>query len=163
MNKQILNDRTKRLLTMQGFSAHEVDSNPNILALTKWTPLLCSIFGLIGLFLGSAYYFVILGVLTFVGAFSPYSLYDYLYKYIFRYIFKFGNGVPHGIQRKIGCGIGAVAYIVSGLGFYFDITPMAYIPSCFMIIFAFIAGIFNWCFISTFYALVCGKTLTKCC
>ena len=163
MNKRILNEHTKRLLVMQGFSKHDVDNNPHILALTKWTPLLCGVLGLIGVILGSPYYLITLGLLTFIGVFRSFSFYDYLYKYIFRYIFKFGNGVEHAIQRKIGCGIGAVAYIMSGLGFYFGIMPLAYIPSCFMITFAFIAGIFNWCFVSTFYALVCGKTQNDCC
>ena len=157
MNKCILNDNTKRLLIVQGFSEQVVDDNPNILALTKWTPLLCGIFGLTGIILGSAYYFVILGLLTLIGAFRPYSFYDYLYKFAFRYIFKFGDGVPHTIQRKIRCVIGAIAYIVSGLGFYFDNMLMAYIPSGFMAAFAFIAGFFNWCFASTLYSLARGS------
>jgi len=163
MKNEILSERTKRLLVIQGFSEQDVDGNPNILPLTKWTPLLCAIFGIIGLILGSAYYFLILGLLMFVGAFSPYSIYDYLYKHVFRYIFRFGNGVPHGIQRKIGSGIGAVAYMASGLGFYFDIVLLAYIPACFMITFALIAGFFNWCFVSSFYVLDRGKTENKCC
>ena len=158
-----LNDRTKNLLIMQGFSKQDVESNPHILPLTKWTPLACGTLGLIGVILGSPYYLIALGLLTFIGVFRPRSFYDYLYKYVFRHIFKFGEGVTHGIQRKIGCGIGAVAYIVSGLGFYLDNVYMAYIPSSFMITFAFIAGIFNWCFVSTFYALACGKTENEYC
>jgi hypothetical protein len=163
MEKNILCERTKKLLVMQGFSKHEVDYNPNILALTKWTPLLCGIFGLIGVLLGSPYYLIALGILTLIGAFRPYSFYDYLYKYVFKAIFNFGDAVPHGIQRKIGCGIGGVVFSVSGLGFCLDIMPLAYIPSCFMVTFAFIAGISNWCFVSTFYELVSGKTQKKCC
>ena len=162
MDKRILNERTKRLLIMQGFSENDIDRNPNILPLTKWTPIACGTMGLIGIILGSPYYFIILGLLTLVGV-GSYSLYDYLYKYIFRYIFKFGDIVPHGIQRKIGCGIGGIMFIVSGLGFYLGIMPMGYIPSCFMVTFAFIAGIFNWCFVSTFYILACGKTQNECC
>jgi len=145
------------LLVMQGFSKQDVNCNPHILALTKWTPLACGTLGLIGVILSSPYYLIALGLLTFIGVFRPYSFYDYLYKYIFRYIFKFGDGVTHGIQRKIGCGIGGVVYIISGLGFYFGNMYLAYIPSIFMITFAFIAGIFNWCFVSTFYALACDK------
>jgi len=163
MNKPILNESTKKLLIMQGFSKHDVDSNPNILALTKWTPFLCGILGLIGIILGSPYYFFVLGALTFIGVFRPYSFYDYLYKYVFRHIFKFGEGVEHGIQRKVGCGIGAVAYIVSGLGFYFGIKPMAYIPATFMVTFALIAGIFNWCFASTLYNAIFSKQKSECC
>jgi len=117
---------------------------------------------LIGILLGSPSYFIVLGLLTLVGV-GSHSLYDYLYKYLFRTIFKFGDILPHGIQRKIGCGIGGIMFIVSGSGFYFNIMPLAYIPSCFMTTFAFIAGIFNWCFVSTFYAIACGKTKNKCC
>lgn len=162
MNKRILSDRTKRLLVMQGFSKHEVDNNPNIMALTKWTPLACGTMGLIGIILGSPYYFIVLGLFTLIGV-GSYSLYDYLYKYVFRYIFKFGDILPHGIQRRIGCGIGGVMFILSGLGFYLNIMPLAYIPSCFMTTFAFIAGISDWCFVSTFYALVCDKPQNQCC
>ena len=163
MNKQNLNERTKKLLIQQGFSKQDIDNNPNILALTKWTPLMCGILGLIGIILGSPYYFFVLGALTLIGAFRPYSFYDYLYKYIFRYILNFGDGVQHNIQRKVGCAIGAVAYVVSGLGFYFGIKPLAYIPATFMITFAFIAGIFNWCFASTLYNAVFSRQKSECC
>ena len=159
----MLNEQTKKLLTMQGFSEYDVDSNPNILALTKWTPFMCALFGGIGVILGSAHYLIILGILTFIGAVRPYSLYDYLYKYVFKYIFKFGDGIHHGIQRKIGCGIGACMFIISGIGFYIENLYLAYIPSCFMITFALIAGFFNWCFVSTFYALLSGKPKENCC
>ena len=147
---------------MQGFSEQEVDTNPNILPLTKWTPIACGAAGLIGIILASPYYFIVLGLLTLVGT-GSHSLYDYLYKYLFKHLFRFGDIVPHGIQRKIGCGIGGIMFVVSGLGFYFGVMPLAYIPSCFMTIFAFIAGVFNWCFVSTFYALLSRKPQNKCC
>ena len=163
MTKPMLNDCTKRLLIQQGFSKHDVENNPNIVALARWTPFLCGICGLIGILLANPYYFFVLGVFTLIGAFRPYSFFDYLYNYIFRYIFNFGDGIQHGIQRKVGCAIGAVAYIVSGLGFYFGIAPMAYIPAIFMVTFAFIAGIFNWCFASTLYNAVFSKQKPECC
>ena len=148
-----LSNHTKKLLVMQGFSVQDVYCNPNILPLSKWTPFACGIMGLIGVITGSPFYFFALGVLAFIGAIRPHSFFDYLYRYIFRPIFDFGEMVPHGIQRKIGCGIGGVMFIISGLGFYYGIMPLAYIPACFMATFAIIAGIFNWCFVSTFYAL----------
>ena len=137
---------------MQGFSERDVEYNHNILALSKWTPLACGTLGLIGVIIGSPYYLIVLGLLTFVGV-GAYSFYDYLYKYVFRHIFNFGEILPQGIQRKLGCGIGAVMYTISGLGFYFNILPLAYIPSCFMVTFAFVAGFSNWCFASTLYNL----------
>ena len=155
MNKT-LNEHTKKLLIMQGFLRHDVDCNPNILPLSKWTPLACGTFGLIGIILGSPYYFIVLGLLTFIGL-GSYSFYDYLYKYGFKYVFNFGDALPHGIQRKIGCGIGGIMFVVSGLGFYFNNMFLAYIPSSFMVTFAYIAGIFNWCFVSTFYTLIADK------
>ena len=163
MNRRILSVRTKNLLIMQGFSKYEVENNPNIIPLTKWTPFACATFGLIGVILGSHYYLFALGLLAFTGALQPYSFFDYLYKYLFRYIFKFGDVLPHGIQRKIGCGIGGVMFIISGVGFQFDMMLLAYIPSCFMVTFAYIAGFSNWCFVSTFYRLATGNSKNNCC
>jgi len=156
-NNYCLSERNKNLLIMQGFSEQTVTCNPNILRLSKWTPFACGIMGLTGLIIASPYYFIILGLLTFIGV-GPHSLYDYFYIYVFKKYLKFGDAVPHGIQRKIGCGIGAVMYTASGFGFLFNILPLAYIPSSFMIIFAFIAGFSNWCFVSSFYRLFNKKS-----
>ena len=161
--KKTLTDRTKKLLYMQGFSMQDVENNPHILALSKWTPLACAIFGSTGIVLVlfcnfiAPYYFIALGLLTLIGAVRPYSFYDYLYNYVFRYIFKFGKMPAHGAQRKFGCGIGGIMYAISGVGFFLENMYLAYIPAIFMVVFAFVAGLSNWCFASTVHALICGK------
>ena len=157
-----MNISTRKLLIAQGFNEQVVDNNKKILALSKWTPFACAFCGSIGVILQSPIYLIILGALTFVGTFTSRSLYDYLYKYIFSYIINLGDMPKHGVQRRIGCGIGACMFIISGIGFYFKISLLAYIPSLFMITFALIAGFFNWCFVSTIYGMFVGKK-QECC
>jgi hypothetical protein len=159
---QLMKKSTRKQLLAQGFDQQDVDNNSRIVALSKWTPLACAFFGAIGVIFQSPVYLVILGLLTFVGAITSGSLYDYLYSFLFKYLFDLGEMPKHGIPRRIGCAIGACMFIASGLGFYLDNLPLAYIPSLFMITFAFIAGIFNWCFVSTFYGMVVGKK-QECC
>jgi len=153
---------TRKQLLAQGFDRQDVDNNSKIVALSKWTPLACAFFGTIGVIFQSPVYLVVLGLLTFVGAFTSGSLYDYLYSLLFKYLFDLGKMPKHGTPRRIGCAIGACMFIVSGLGFYLDNLLLAYIPSLFMITFAFVAGIFNWCFVSAFYGMVVGKKQDCC-
>jgi hypothetical protein len=154
---------TQKRLVAQGYDQAVINSTPGIMPLTKWTPLACATAGLAGVLLKSSEYLIVLGVCTSIGAFTNRSFFDLLYRYIFSHVFRLGEMPEHGIQRRIGCGIGACMFIISGSGFYIGNPYMAYIPSCFMVIFAYIAGIFNWCFVSTFYALACGKNKNECC
>ncbi len=157
-----MNDSTKKLLVAQGYDEIEVTSNKKIVPLTKWTPIACAILGIVGVAMQSSGFLILLGLFTFIGAFTSRSLYDYLYKYLFSSFIRLGEMPKHGIPRRIGCGIGACMYIISGIGFYWGSDLLAYIPSIFMITFALIAGIFNWCFVSTFYGLIVGKK-QECC
>jgi len=153
---------TRKLLISQGYDKNTLDHNRSILSLSKWTPFACAFFGAIGVIFQAPVYLMVLGILTFTGAFTSRSLYDYLYKYLVSYVFDMGEMPEHGTPRRIGCGVGACMYIISGAGFYLDKPLLGYIPSLFMITFALIAGFFNWCFISTFYGLITGKK-QECC
>lgn len=157
-----MKESTRKLLVAQGYDEQEVTCNKRIVPLAKWTPIACAIFGAIGVVLRSSEYLIILGLFTFIGAFTSRSLYDYLYKYLLSSFIKLGDMPKHGIPRRIGCGIGACMFVISGIGFYWNNPMLAYIPSIFMITFALIAGIFNWCFVSTFYGLIVGKK-QQCC
>ena len=157
-----MKDSTKKLLVAQGYDENEVNCNKRIVPLAKWTPIACAILGIVGVIMQSSGFLIVLGLLTFIGAFTSRSLYDYLYKYIFSSFIRLGEMPKHGIPRRIGCGIGACMYIISGIGFYWGSNMLAYIPSLFMITFALIAGIFNWCFVSTFYGMMVGKK-QECC
>lgn len=157
-----MKDSTKKLLVAQGYKEIDVVSNKQIVPLAKWTPIACAILGIVGVAMQSAGFLILLGLFTFIGAFSSRSIYDYIYQYLFSSFIKLGDMPKHGIPRRIGCGIGACMYIISGIGFYWGSDLLAYIPSIFMITFALIAGFFNWCFVSTFYGLIVGKK-QECC
>ena len=157
-----MKESTKKLIISQGYDECEVTSNKGIIPLTKWTPIACAIFGAVGVILQSPAYLIILGLFTFVGAFTSRSLYDYFYKFLLSSFIRFGEMPKHGTPRRIGCGIGACMFVISGIGFYWNNPWLAYIPSVFMITFALIAGIFNWCFVSTFYGMIVGKKQSCC-
>jgi hypothetical protein len=157
-----MKDSTRKLLVAQGYDEQEVACNKRIVPLAKWTPLACAFFGAIGVALQSSGYLIVLGLLTFVGAFTSRSLYDYLYKYLLSSFIRLGDMPRHGAPRRIGCGIGACMFVISGVGFYWNNLMLAYIPSIFMITFALVAGIFNWCFVSTLYGMIVGKK-QECC
>jgi hypothetical protein len=158
-----MSDKVKNRLIEQGYSAKDVYENKNIINLTRWTPFSCALLGIIGLLIQSPIYFWVLGILTFIGPFRPWSFYDYAYKYFFSHLINLGTMPQHGTHRKIGCAVGAVIYITSGFGFYFHNIYLSYIPSIMIITIAIIAGIFGWCFISTVHQLFTKKEKIKCC
>jgi uncharacterized membrane protein YjdF len=50
-------------------------------------------------------------------------------------------------------------FIISGIGFLNHITWLAFSPAIFMIVFAAIAGLTQWCFASSIYVLLFRKKL----
>jgi hypothetical protein len=155
-----MKELTKKLLLMQGYNNEVICGCKNINVLARWTPLACATFGTLGLILGNSTYFIILGALTTIGAFSSRSFYDYIYNYLFRCIFKTEKTPLHGNQRRFGCGIGAILYILGGVGFSIGNLWLAYIPTVFMVSLAFIAAFTQWCFASTLYNAI-FKTKTE--
>jgi len=157
-----MKESTRKLLVAQGYDEQAVDHNKKIIPLAKWTPFACAFFASIGVVFHSGIYLIILGLLTFVGAFTARSLYDYLYKYLISFVINLGDMPKHGTPRRIGCGMGACMFVLSGMGFLENMPLLAYIPSLFMITFSLIAGFSNWCFVSAFYGVVVGRK-QKCC
>jgi len=148
-----MNEIIKKRLQDQGFAAVELNTNENIISLSRWTPYSCSIFGITGLLLQSPVYFLVLGLLTLIGLFRPWSFYEYTYKYFFSNFIKLGEMPRHSIYRKIGCFIGSVMYLLTSLGFYTKSVYLAYLPSAAIIAIATISGITGWCFVSSVYHL----------
>ena len=170
MNKNIRNR-----LTMQGFCSTDLDYEPLIDSLARWTPITCASVGtsgmiignslipisislcpctiasLTGLWFGNGIFFIILGILTFTGGLTNRSIYDRFYNVIISKIFKTPPIPLHGSPRRFGCAIGGFMYTMSGIGFLIGNVWLAFIPSIFMITFAFIAGITQWCFASAIY------------
>lgn len=172
-----MNGRIRRLLLVQGFSAAAVDNEPKIGSLARWTPLSCAafgttglalgslfslgatlcpcaIFGALGLGIGSGWFFVGLGLLTLTGGVTTRSIYDRLYNAVFRRILRTPPVPRHGPPRQFGCAIGGSMYVWSGIGFFLGNAWLAYIPAGFMVVFATIAGITQWCFASALYAVL---------
>jgi len=175
-----MQDRAKRMLLMQGFCQKDIDRLPQLGGLARWTPLSCAAFGtaglwlqgilpiggflcpcvitgVAGLWLGSGWFFIALGLFTLTGGFTARSIYDRLYNLTFRYIFRTSPVPRHGSPRKFGCAIGGVMYLLSGIGFLVHNYWMAFIPAVFMVIFATIAGLTQWCFASALYSWLFGR------
>jgi len=172
-----LKETTQRLLLMQGFRQKDIEGVPHLGALARWTPLSCAVFGtmgiwlqgilpiggflcpcvitgITGLWLGSGWFFIALGLLTLTGGMSARSIYDRLYNATLRYLFRTPPVPEHGSPRKFGCAIGGMMYIVSGIGFLIGNYWLAFIPAVFMVVFATIAGLTQWCFASAIYEWV---------
>ena len=170
----MIRERTRNLLLMQGFCPRDVDNEPGISRLARWTPLSCAAFGTAGLaagllsfgltvcpcalatvagmWIGSGWFFIVLGLLTLTGGLTTRSFYDRLYNVTVRHLFRTSPVPQHGAARRFGCAIGGVMYAVSGLGFLLGNVWMALIPAVFMILFATIAGLTHWCFASALHA-----------
>jgi len=169
-----MKESVRKLLLMQGFCQTDVDGMPQIGRLARWTPLSCAVFGtagiwlqgllplggflcpcvitgLTGLWLGSGWFFIALGLFTLTGGLSARSFYDRLYNMTFRYIFRTPPVPKHGAPRRFGCAIGGIMYVLSGIGFLINNYWLAFIPALFMIVFATIAGLTQWCFASALY------------
>jgi len=145
-------ERINQLLLMQGFCQRDIDGVPCIDRLAKWTPLACAVCGTIGLFVGSGWYFVVLGILTLTGGLTNRSIYDRFYNATFRHLLQTAPVPPHGAPRRFGCAIGGTMYMVGGLGFFVGNHWLAVVPTIIMIVLATIAGLTQWCFASALYA-----------
>jgi len=173
--------RVQRLLLMQGFCQRDVNSIRGISGLARWTPLSCAAFGtaglaagstvlpfatalcpcavagLAGLWVRSGWFFVALGLLTLTGGLTSRSIYDRFYNATIRRILRTAGVPQHGAPRRFGCAIGGIMYTVSGVGFLLGNVWMAFIPALFMVVFATIAGLTQWCFASALYAWLFGR------
>ena len=153
-----MNVKTQKNLAIQGFSEKDITTCDNIDMLARWTPVACSLFGIFGIVLQSSWYFIALGLLTSIGAFSKHSFYDYLYNYSIRFLINSEKIPEQGNARRLGCGIGAVMYIISGIGFSTGNFYLAYIPSLLMVVLAGFAAVTQICFASVFYhACTCKR------
>ena len=169
--------RIRRLLLVQGFTAADVDNEPKVGFLARWTPLSCAafgttglalgslvsfaatvcpcaVFGALGLGIGSGWFLAALGILTLTGGVTTRSIYDRLYNVIIRRILRTSPVPRHGPPRQFGCAIGGGMYVLSEIGFLQGNPWLAYIPAGFMVIFATIAGVTQWCFASALYAVL---------
>jgi hypothetical protein len=175
-------NKYRKLLLMQGFCTRDIDTNPMIGRLARWTPLSCATFGAAGVSLGvfpflaiicpctisvitgfwikSGWFFIILGLLTLTGGLTSRSIYDRLYNLIISPIFHTPAIPKHGAPRRFGCAIGGIMFILSGIGFLTSVKWLAFGPAIFMIVFAIIAGLSQWCFASNLYALLFNKDLS---
>jgi hypothetical protein len=156
-----MNAITRKLILIQGYNQTDIESCCHINILVRWTPLLCSLLGLVGLMTKSPIYLIALGLLTTIGAFGTKSFYDYLYDISLKYL-HLGKIPIHGNARRFGCAIGAALYISSGIGFFIGNLYLAYIPSLIIISLAFIAATTQWCFASTLYNFLFKKNETCC-
>ena len=167
--------KKRHLLLMQGFSRQDVDGVPKIGGLARWTPLSCAAFGtagltvgssllplgisicpcvfasVAGLWMGSGWFFIALGLLTLTGGLTNSSIYDRLYNATVGHVLRTARVPQHGAPRRFGCAIGGLMYTVSGIGFLVGDLWMAFIPAVFMVVFATIAGLTQWCFASALY------------
>ena len=153
---------TYRMLLLQGYRRDDVNHNPNLNLLARWTPFACGCLGALGLSLRSPAYLWALGILTLIGAVSSRSFYDYLYQFFLRPLTGLGEMPRHGAPRRFGCAIGAALFILSGTGFYLRSPALSFIPALIIIPLAFGAALTQWCFASALYRLISGKKADCC-
>jgi len=170
----------RQLLLMQGFRSRDVDGVRRISRLARWTPLSCAASGTTGLavgssllpfgvslcpcifasaaglWIGSGWFFVSLGLLTLTGGLTTRSIYDRFYNAVIRPLLRTAPVPQHGPPRQFGCAVGGIFYTVSGVGFLLGNIWMAFVPAAFMVVFATVAGLTQWCFASALYGWLFG-------
>jgi hypothetical protein len=171
-----MKESTRKLLLMQGFCSKDIEQNKQLSRLARWTPLSCATFGATGISIGflpflmaicpctisaiagfwfrSGWFFIVLGLLTLTGGLTKRSIYDRFYNLVISSVLRSTPIPEHGAQRRFGCAIGGVMFILSGIGFLNQITWLALSPAIFMIVFATIAGLSQWCFASSIYMMI---------
>jgi hypothetical protein len=176
-----MKESTRKLLLMQGFCTRDINNDPKLSRLARWTPLSCATFGATGISIGifpllavicpctisviagfwlkSGWFFIILGLLTLTGGLTKRSIYDRLYNLVLRPVLHTSPIPEHGAPRRFGCAIGGTMFIISGIGFLNHITWLAFSPAIFMIVFAAIAGLTQWCFASNIYMFLFRRKL----
>ena len=179
-HEKSITGKIRQLLLMQGFRSKDLDCVPRISHLARWTPLSCAAFGTTGLtasssllpfgaylcpcifasaaglWIRSGWFFIVLGLLTLTGGLTRRSIYDRLYNATIRHLLHTAPVPQHGPPRRFGCAIGGIFYIVSGMGFLLGDIWIAFVPAVFMVVFATIAGLTQWCFASALYEWMSG-------
>ena len=150
-------------MILQGYDLKTISEDQDADLLIRWTPFSCALFGTMGMMIQNPWYFIILGALTMVGGFGSRSFYDYLYNATLRHIFQSERTPLHGKQRRFGCAVGACLYIAGGVGFFIGNVWLFYIPTLFIIFFAWVVAITQWCFASSLYNLIRGRKEARCC
>jgi hypothetical protein len=170
--------RTLDLLRMQGFCLADVPEASSLSPRARWTPFSCATAGALGvgvggnvlsfgaalcpclvasaagLWIGSGWFFIALGVLTFTGGITIRSIYDRLYNLVAVRVLHRREIPPHGTPRRFGCAIGGIMYTASGIGFLTHLPGLAFVPALLMIVLATVAATTHWCFASALYHLI---------
>jgi hypothetical protein len=173
-----MDSRLTQLLRMQGFCVSNDMEAKLLSGRARWTSLSCAAFGAFGLglgtgalstgialcpcvvasaaglWLGSGWFFIALGILTFTGGVSVRSIYDRLYNAVIRHIVRRAPIPEHGPPRRFGCAFGGFMYVLSGIGFFLNSFWMAFVPAAMMIVLAATARITHWCFASALYSVL---------
>jgi hypothetical protein len=152
-----MNVKIQKRLRMQGFVNQDIKENSHISIIARWTPFACALFGTAGILLKSPHYMWGLGLLTAIGAFNSRSFYDLIYNTLIKPIIKTGKAPKQGNPRRLGCGVGAFLYLLSGTGFFYGDMVLAYIPSVLIITLAAFAAVTHICFASALYQLLFSK------
>lgn len=149
---------TRKLILVQGYSEDDLCNCRHMNYLVRWTPLACSVLGLVGILSQSPHLLLGLGLLTAIGAVGDRSFFDYLYLLFVRPVVSGPDMPKHGVQRRFGCAIGASLFVLSAIGFGVQNALLAYAPAAIIVALAFVAAVSQWCFASTLYNVLFGRT-----
>ena len=110
-----LSPMTRFSLTMQGFAC-DVPAFGPIAPWLRWTPMLSTIFILLGTILREPYILWAFAVIAFVGA-AGWNLFDALFNYGVRFVLRLPRLPPNPAPRRFAMGLAATWAAVTGVLF----------------------------------------------
>lgn len=117
---------TRCRLEAQGFRGLDDATLQELAPWLRWSPVLCTIFMIIGVVMQSPAVLWALAATAFLGALLPFHPFDLLYNYGARHLTG-TRPLPHqGPQRRFACGIAALWLVGTGWAFHVNATTAGF-------------------------------------
>jgi hypothetical protein len=144
-------------LEAQGFRGLDDATLQELAPWLRWSPVICTVFMVIGVALESPLLLWSLAATAFLGALLPFHPFDLLYNYGARYLTG-TRALPHqGPQRRFACAIATVWLVATGWAFHASAPLIGYALGIPLILVAALVSVTHFCIPSLIYNTLFSK------
>jgi len=120
----------------------------------RWSPVLCTLFMIVGVATQSAIVLWLLATTAFIGVLLPFHPFDVLYNYGVRHLTGTRPFPRNGPQRKFACGLATVWLAATGWAFYAGFDTLGFALGVPLILVAALVSVTHICVPSMVYNLL---------
>jgi hypothetical protein len=151
-----LTPRTIRLLDIQGFDAIDRRELARVAPWLRLAFVLCALLGGAGTVLASPAILLVLAPIAAIAAASPVHPFDLIYNYGIRHFTGTGPLPRRGVPSRLGCGMGAVALLITAWAFSAGYAFVGYALGGVLTTVALLVGTTDICLPSIIYRSISG-------